>query len=134
MEIENSKVYITVARENRSSYSARKIRIIVDGVEEGTVENGSCIRLAVNPGKHNVDFAIGKCVYSSLAVDAFTDTNISCAAKTTGGIDARIVNRDVVLESCQKKRSPLLLRILIAIPVIIILFVLILQSAGTFLS
>lgn len=134
MEIENSKVYVTVARENRSSYSARKIRIIVDGIEEGTLENGSCIRLAVNPGKHKVDFAIGKRVYSSLDIDAFADINICCAAKTTGGIDARAVNRDVAFESSQKKRSPLLLRVLIAIPVIIILFVLILQSAGTFLS
>ena len=134
MDSQSSKVFVTIHRENRSAYSARKIRVIVDGKEEVAIDNGSCVRLCVKQGNHQFAFAIGKCIYSSISVDVQDDMNVVCATKTSGVIEARVVNRDVAFEASQKKRSPLLLRVLIAIPVIIILFYLVSQSTGSFLN
>lgn len=134
MDSQNSIVSVAIFRENRSAYSARKIRVLIDGTEEATVDNGSCVRLCVKQGNHQFAFAIGKHIYFSMSINVIGDMNIICAAKTSGGIEANIVNRDVAFESSQKRKSPLLLRILIAIPIIIIFAYFVFQSAGSFLS
>lgn len=133
----NRKRAVSIKREHKMSCSARKFRIIVNGIEAGYIEDGGVLRLKLPYEDTDISFSIGKKVMAHVYLDDLDgeEVNILCYAKGSGGIIAGKSMVDFFVTEHQKKEKiPLVIRILITIPLVIIMFYLCLNSFNSFFN
>lgn len=137
MEDGRSKRSVVIKREHKVSFSARKFRILVDGQDAGYIENGGVLRLKLPYRDTDIAFAIGKKVMQHIYLDDSDgeDVNIVCSINGSGGI---IANKSYIDFSTttfsSKKGIPLIVRIIIAVPIVILMYYLIRSSMDSFLA
>lgn len=132
-----SKRSVAIKREHRAAYSARKFRILVDGQDAGYIEDGGVLRLKLPYRDTDIAFAIGKKVMQHIYLEDSDgeEVNIVCSINGSGGIVASKSYIDFSQTvSSRKNRLPLVVRIIIAIPIIIIMYYLIFSSFSSFLA
>ena len=137
MDNSNKKRAVSIKREHKISCSARKFRIIVNGTEAGYIEDGGVLRLKLPYEDTDISFSNSKKVMAHVYLDDLDgeEVNILCYAKGSGGIIAGKSMVDFSAREYQKKEKiPLVIRILIAIPLVIIIFYLCLNSFNSFFN
>lgn len=131
-----SKRSVSIKRENKVAFSARKLRILVDGQDAGYIENGGVLRLKLPYHDTDIAFSIGKKVMQHIYIDDSDgeEVNIVCSINGSGGIIASksYIDFSQAVYS-RKSRLPLIVRIIIAIPIVIIMYYLIYSSFNSFL-
>lgn len=84
---------LSISRERRMGYSARNVRIYLDGAVVSTLANGKTFSANITPGKHNIGFAIGNTIVTEISFhieDGMDSVDIIFWVGTDGGIAVRL--------------------------------------------
>lgn len=89
---------LRISRERRIGYSARNIRIHLDGSVVSNLGNGKTVSFDIAPGNHNIGFAIGKTIVTEMdfQIDAGKgQINIICWIEADGGVTLRLTDYNI---------------------------------------
>ena len=137
MDSDLSNCAVNIMRENKTAYSARKFRVIVNGKETVLLKNGETVRILLPQGQQNISFAIGGKVFKSVCLDLkgnIRDINLVCFPKSMGGIDVKSTVVDLSQQKPQKEKTSFGLRLMVAIPIIILVFILVHSCISNYLG
>lgn len=93
----SKKCGVLIKRESKLSFSARNFHILVDGNRVASIKNGEVKRLLLEPGNHEISFAIGKREKSHILLDLKKDDeDVSVICHASGnGVKAKFTPVDI---------------------------------------
>lgn len=87
---------LNIQRESRMGYAARNIRIYLDGTVISNLGNGKSTSSTINPGKHNIGFAVGKTIVTEVDFQIEGGTaGIICWVDADGGVSVRLTDYNI---------------------------------------
>lgn len=89
---------LTIIREKRGGYSARKIQVYLDGGLISNIANGDSFTCQIETGTHEIAFAIGNTITTIMNVTPETDSSnvkILCFVESNGGISTNLIGTNI---------------------------------------
>lgn len=96
-EIYKISCNLSISRDRRIGYSARNIRIYLDGTVLN-LGNGKTVNIDIASGKHNIGFAIGNAIATEIDLqieDGIDSAGVICWVEANGGIPVRLTDYNI---------------------------------------
>ena len=117
--------WVSFQRERRSAYSARVVKVVIDGYTVSEIANGGTDEIEISPGEHLLQFFIGNrsvSKYGFVVPDGKDRLSIVFEVPATGGIDAFSPNEGVLRAMSSNRVGNPILIIAVAIIIALVVF------------